>query len=342
MLGYITIPLPANMVQGIDTQKLDFERGLPSYVRGQHADHGWWWYYLYALVVKMPLGTWGLLGLAVVCSVFLKGYNAPWRDEMVILLPGLALFVFVSSQTGFSVHSRYIIPALPFLFIWISKVGRAFTKEQLAFYPRSTKVVRGLTVFFLGWMIISSLWIYPHSLSYFNELAAVLPTPEDENYPEQIIKKADAGGGLFMAPFKMLDAFFTAGPKNGPRHLLDSNIDWGQDLFYLEDWYEEHPGARPFRVAYWGSYPLELSKIDSAGYPPSGPEGGNKNTDPQNIGPLPGYYALSVNKIYSREHQYRYFLHFEPVAMVGYSIYIYHITLDEANLVREKLGLPVL
>ena len=343
-IGKIPVPLPAEFVQGIDTQKYDFERGLPSYVRGQHADHGWWYYYLYALIVKMPLGTWGLLGLAVICTVFLKGYNAPRRDEMVILLPGLALFIFVSSQTGFSVHSRYIIPALPFLFIWISKVGHAFTKEQLALYPRSTKIVRGLTVFFLGWMVISSLWIYPHSLSYFNELAAALPTPGDKNYPEQIVKKADASGSLFMALLKKLDAFFTAGPKKGPRHLLDSNIDWGQDLFYLEDWYEAHPESRPFRVAYCGSYPLELSKIDSAGNPPVGTdlEEVHKNTDLMTVGPLPGYYALSVNEIYGRSKQYRYFLYFEPVAMAGYSIYVYHITLDEANLVREKLGLPML
>ena len=58
-----------------------------------------------------------------------------------------------------------------------------------------------------------------------------LPTPKDKNYPEQIIKKANATGGLFSTPFQMLDAFFTAGPKNRPRHLIDSNIDWGQDLF---------------------------------------------------------------------------------------------------------------
>jgi hypothetical protein len=28
--------------------------------------------------------------------------------------------------------------------------------------------------------------------------------------------------------------------------------------------------------------------------------------------------------------------------MAGYSIYIYHITLDEANRVRKELGLPAL
>ena len=87
---------------------------------------------------------------------------------------------------------------------------------------------------------------------------------------------------------------------------------------------------------------MDLSKIDSAGYPPVGPDTDriDENTDLLTVGPLPGYYALSVNEIYGRSKQYRYFLHFEPVATAGYSIYIYHITRDEANRVRRELGLP--
>ena len=324
LMGHVPMPLPANMIQGIDTQRYDFERGVPSYLRGEHADYGWWYYYLYALLVKMPLGTWGLLGTAIVCTLFLKGYNASWRDEMMIVLPGLTLFVFVSSQTGFSVHSRYIIPALPFLFIWISKVGRAFTSEVKERNPRSTKYVRAIVVIFLTWTVASSLWIYPHSLSYFNELAAVLPTPYDEEYPTPLPSSNAEDASMWQRVHHVLDA----GPRNGPRHLLDSNIDWGQDLFYLEDWCETHPEARPMRVAYWGSYPLELSKVNSEGRPP--------------IEPTPGWYALSVNELYGRSDQYRWFLNYEPTSMAGYSIYIYHVTLEDANRVRRELGLPEL
>jgi len=58
--------------------------------------------------------------------------------------------------------------------------------------------------------------------------------------------------------------------------------------------------------------------------------------------PRPGWHALSVNKIRSRTRRYEYFLRFQPVAMAGYSIYIYHVTRDEANRVRRELGLPEL
>ncbi|MDR1493763.1 MAG: hypothetical protein LBT05_13730, partial [Planctomycetaceae bacterium] len=111
------------------------------------------------------------------------------------------------------------------------------------------------------------------------------------------------------------------------RHLLNSNIDWGQDLFYLERWYQKHPEAKEMKVAYWGSYPLELTKLPAKEMPSA--------NDPQ-----PGWYALSVNHLYAREKQYRYFLNFEPVDKIGYSIYIYYIVPEDANRVRRKMGLP--
>ncbi len=121
------------------------------------------------------------------------------------------------------------------------------------------------------------------------------------------------------------------GPKNGHAHLgcvpADSNIDWGQDLLYLKRWLDDHPEAKPLHLAFNGSYDASIAGIEYT-LPPSEPQ--------------PGWHALSVNRIRSRTREYEYFLRFEPVAMAGYSIYIYHITLDEANRVRRELGLPQL
>ncbi|MDR1493652.1 MAG: hypothetical protein LBT05_13160 [Planctomycetaceae bacterium] len=47
-----------------------------------------------------------------------------------------------------------------------------------------------------------------------------------------------------------------------------------------------------------------------------------------------------MNHLYDREKQYRYFLNFEPIDRIGYSIYIYHIMLKDANRVRREMGLP--
>jgi hypothetical protein len=89
-------------------------------------------------------------------------------------------------------------------------------------------------ILIVTFVFVSSLSIYPHSLSYFNELAARLPTQENKNDPQL------------------------------------------------------------------------------------------------------GRYALSVNYIYNREKQYRYFLYFESVATAGYSIYIYHRTQDDVNKLHQR------
>ena len=80
--GKLPVPLPSNMVQGVDIQQYDFERGLPSYLRGTWADHGWWYYYLYALLIKIPLGVWVLVVLTIgvnICDSLHRHHASPLR-----------------------------------------------------------------------------------------------------------------------------------------------------------------------------------------------------------------------------------------------------------------------
>ncbi len=280
-LAQVPIPLPKNYLMGIDLQKWDFERKMWSYLRGEHRLGGWWYYYLYALAIKVPLAIWLLVFLAAGLGFFARGYTAGWRNELVLLAPIAVILVLVSSQTGFNHHLRYVLPIFPFAFIWISKVAQVFEFGH--------RKLAAVVVLAMAWSVGSSLWVYPHSLSYFNELAG--------------------------------------GPKNGHAHLLNSNIDWGQDLLYLKRWLQKHPEAKPLHLAFSGSYDASIAGIEYT-LPP---------TEPQ-----PGWHALSVNEIRSRSKQYEHFLKFEPVAMAGYSIYIYHITPEEANSVRRELALPEL
>jgi hypothetical protein len=207
-------------------------------------------------------------------------------------------------------------------------------------------------------------------------LAAILPTPADASYPKPkgdspIFASQKSGQSPILST---IGRIITAGPRNGPRHLLDSNIDWGQDLFYLKDWLEKHPDVKLDGLAVWGSYPATLAGIPETPMPPAGPMeirgqshfrdnkaklddstavatkiGTVPGPHPSSISgreagefvPRPGWYAVSVNYIYGRDQQYRYFLNFEPVATAGYSIYIYQITPEEANRVQRQAGLIV-
>jgi Dolichyl-phosphate-mannose-protein mannosyltransferase len=64
------------------------------------------------------------------------------------------------------------------------------------------------------WFAAESLWIRPHYLQYFNEVV---------------------------------------GPRDAYKHLVDSSLDWGQDLPQLKAWLDAHPTDKPLYVSYFGS-----------------------------------------------------------------------------------------
>jgi Dolichyl-phosphate-mannose-protein mannosyltransferase len=161
--GKIPVPFPANFVLGLDVQRSDFERCERSYLNGQWREEGWWYYYLYGLFVKEPVSTWLLFALAAGLTVVNRRFRGPWRDEVILLAPVVAVLLLVSSQTGMNHHVRYALPVLPFVFIWISRVGLIM--------ERGNPWLKGLVALLLAWGIFSSLRVYPHSIAYFNEIA---------------------------------------------------------------------------------------------------------------------------------------------------------------------------
>ncbi|MGL6194418.1 MAG: ArnT family glycosyltransferase [Thermoguttaceae bacterium] len=270
LLGYVPVPLPAEFVLGIDTQKRDFERGIESYFCGVTSEHGWWNYYLVTLAIKEPLGVWGLFLLTIFVSCFAKNFNSSWRDELILIIPMVSLLIFISSQTGFSLHPRYIVLVLPFVYLWVSKLGQAFTLKN--------RIVSLFTSGLLIWVIAGSLWYYPHSMSYFNESIG--------------------------------------GAKNGPKYLLGSNVDWGQNLYFLKSWHEKHPEAKPLHIVYSGAESLERIGIQV------------ETTIPENL--EPGWYVIGVNELYGSK-QYEKFRSLKPVDRIGWAIYVYHITEETAT-----------
>lgn len=288
-LGALPVPLPEDFVQGIDLQKWDFDRPRWSYLRGQWRDEGWWYYYLYAAAIKIPLGTWCLIVMALVASV---SRNTSIRSALPWALPMIAVVLLASSQTGLNKHFRYVLPAFPFLFL---SVGSVFARGR-------SRIWRMLTSLALTWSIVSSLWIYPHALSYFNESVG--------------------------------------GPLNGHRHLTSSNIDWGQDLLFLKAWYDRHPEARPLRVAsYLRLVRPEAAGIEASPKPPYYTDDPDRRSDERN-GPQPGWFAVDVGHLTREDGQYDFYDIWKPVGMAGYSFRIYHVSAASASALRAELGMP--
>jgi len=157
--SYVPIPLPLDYVTGIYVQKNEFQRGRKSFLFGRWLKgDGWWYYYLVCLGLKMPLGILGLIAVSVALGVMRRA-DVNWFDEFCVLLPAACLLVFVSSQTEVNHHLRYVLPAVPFLYVAASKC----VQNQI------WRGIRPVVVICLVWSCLSSAWCLPHSLSYFNE-----------------------------------------------------------------------------------------------------------------------------------------------------------------------------
>lgn len=285
--GFMPSMIPADYLLGLDRTRWYLEHGHWSYLRGRWQRGGWWPYYLYAMAVKLPLGMWFLALLAAVACGIDSRYRARWADESAILLPAAFVLLVFSAQQAVGRHLYWVLPAFPYFMISVSRVMRGVQLSHTSMAVLATMAS--------AWMLGSSLWVYPHSLSYFNE--------------------------------------FAGGPRGGPGHLLGSDADCGQDLLYLKRWAESHSEARPLHVACAGGFEpalLGLPPIEMGPLVVSAPDGSGRR--PARAHQMCGWWAISVGMLYARTGEYAGFLRLQPQAMAGYSVAIYRIESDQPPL----------
>jgi hypothetical protein len=165
------------------------------------------------------------------------------------------------------------------------------------------------------------------------------------------------------------------GPSRGSEHLIDSNLDWGQDLLNLRDWLDtHHPGGEPIGLAYFGQVNPNILNLRKEGFrwflAPPVPGGLRPLQSARWLkGPPdrlePGLYAISasfvrglpysvydsslrVPNLYpgwdarntgSDRPAFGYFRSLEPIAKVGHSIFVYRVSADDAariESIRER------
>jgi hypothetical protein len=138
-----------------------------------------------------------------------------------------------------------------------------------------------------AWYATGTLRLHPHYLAYFNELAG--------------------------------------GPSQGWRYLVDSNLDWGQDLPGLKAWMDAHGVAR-VKLSYFGSADPAYYGIDAdylPGYMSPRPARVTREVRP---GDVVAVSATNLQGVYLDEADRPLMTRFRaarPVARVGYSIFIY-------------------
>lgn len=185
--------------------------------------------------------------------------------------------------------------ALPILPAAVILMGR-LVPALAGLAPRFRTGAWGAVGALLAWYAAGTLRIHPHHLAYFNEIAG--------------------------------------GPQEAPRHLTDSNIDWGQDLKLLARSMRER-GIEEVHLSYLGTadpayYGIRYRALPgyTLNFPP--PSAGRRSE-----GIRAGeYVAVSVTNLMETFEPWPALMgpirEWIPLERVGYSIYLYRAPSDLA------------
>jgi Dolichyl-phosphate-mannose-protein mannosyltransferase len=344
-MARIPAPLPAHYLLGFDDQKIESE-GIPAGwshpgVTDPEANSG---YTVYLDGVLQRSGWRSYYALSFL-------YKTP---EGTLLLMALALGVFVASRRSRAPWSdEVVLLILPLGFFvvmtFLTDINLGL-RYVLPIFPylfvfvgriapwadglrSGRRAAWGIVLGSVALTGLSTLAIHPHYLAHFNRLSG--------------------------------------GPDRDPPRLIDSNLDWGQDLVGLREWLRAHPDEGPVGLAYFGQIWPNLFDVHNDGFewflPPGRPDSILPMEYPPEqlkllTGPVPrivpGLYAVSASirqglswRVYDPSRRMRgggiwraedgafdYFREATPFAAIGHSILLFRLTeADAARLEKERL-----
>ncbi len=211
--------LPEGWLYGL-TFVLYHAQARGAFLDGDYSIWGWVEFFPKTFLYKTP----PTLLLALLASTVLFGLHLRTlpRERIVQLAyrvaPLIALFGIYwlfSLTSKLNIGHRHILPTYPVLYLFCGLLGWAAARAWRRSRP-SGLCFAALIVGLLCGHAFTAASIHPHHLAYFSPLVG--------------------------------------GPAEGYRHLVDSSLDWGQDLPALRQWLSAHrrPGE-PVHISYFGS-----------------------------------------------------------------------------------------
>jgi hypothetical protein len=139
-------------------------RSRMSFLRGEISPKGWWYYFLVALLVKLPLAT--LLALALSLTQGRAFARPSLRHGWALLCLGLPLSVYGVSAlaSGMNIGIRHILPPYVFMFPLLGLAADAAWRR----WGRKAGVV--LAVLGAG-LLLECLAAFPNYVAFFNPIA---------------------------------------------------------------------------------------------------------------------------------------------------------------------------
>ena len=150
--------------EGLSRVNADHNPDYPFYLNGEFRTGGWWYYVLVAFLVKTPLVTLGLLGLAGVAAVRTR---RPWLDDACLVVP-IVVFTAGTCVLSNNLGIRYLTPVYPLLFVFIGRLVPDAAERVRAGSGFGKQFGSAVAAFAAVGYVGSALWIHPDSLAYFN------------------------------------------------------------------------------------------------------------------------------------------------------------------------------
>lgn len=153
---------PSFYLRGMKSVYADWGNTYSFYLNGEFSSAGWWYYFLFAFLIKTPIPFLIALGLGL---IMYKKYKLSVSDRLFIFIP-LVIFFAVTSLKAGNIGIRYLLPVYPFLILYAGGLADVF---QIRWQTFKSKIIFGLAVGLAGWYVFSALYIYPDYITYFNE-----------------------------------------------------------------------------------------------------------------------------------------------------------------------------
>ena len=141
--------------------------GHKAYLMGQYSEDGWWYYFLYAYLIKTPIGT--LLLVAATLAALARGRRARLKDELFLWIP-VVVVVLITCLWKVNIGLRHLLPIYPFLYL---AAGRLLPRPRVGAPTARPRLARALAAFVVGclaWNVVEAAKITPYQIAYFNEM----------------------------------------------------------------------------------------------------------------------------------------------------------------------------
>jgi len=260
--------------------------GVPIYFLGKISTSGWWYYFPIVYLIKIPLA-FHILSLLALWRLFKTIKTAGFKNLKNLIKENFTEFsmiMFLVMYFSVALTTNINLGLRHLLPIFpFLYILVCKATQKWLSFPPNPKTIIVIVLFV--WYIFASVSVRPFYLTYFNELAG--------------------------------------GPSAGSRYVVDSNLDWGQDLKRLKKWVDEN-NIEKIKIDYFGGGNVEYyfgekyEKFD----PKSGPQTGWLAISAT---PLRGGQGRPAPGFKDPTGYYNWLKDYEPVSVIGNSIFVYHI-----------------